>query len=262
MRRRVERRAPPGTRTARVRRHSRNKHDRRVEQEPRPRRHVRDRPADPGTDPTTGRLGARRQPDVHRLRVQQPVGGRLGQPGVDVDHRHLKTQQVRAPGRQRRRADRRAQQRIQRGGAMRGDEHQQRREQADQVVVIEVGRDVDQLQVREREEQQRHRRAVDTAPARPAAPARRSRRTAPWSPPVTAAAPSRNPSSAGGSRACCRARRSSRTTGTAATRSRTIAPERDRGTRRARRCRAARASAAPQPLPATGAAGVSHCRSG
>ena len=55
--------------------------------------------------------------------------------------------------------DRGAAARVQREGAMHGDEEHQRREQADQVVVVQVVGGVDDLQVREHQEQEGDRGA-------------------------------------------------------------------------------------------------------
>ncbi len=129
--------------------------DRQVEQHPCPaegERHVRF--VEPGTDQRP--IGAGRQPDPHRLPVQQPVGVELGQPGEDVDDGELRPQR---PDRDRR--DRPVPTRLR-------HDRQHDRGERHEPVVVEVERGVDQLEVGEADRERRG------AGARP--PADRDRR--------------------------------------------------------------------------------------
>ncbi len=96
-----------------------------------------------------GQAGVGRQPDVQRLRVQQPVGLKLRQTGVEIQQANLKPQPVGLPGRQGRGRDGRPPPGIDRPRPVRRQEAENQCLQRHQVIVVEVGADIHQLGVGE-----------------------------------------------------------------------------------------------------------------
>ena len=136
--------------------------DRGVEQEPGPAGGVGD-PDLVEQRPDDRRADARGEPQVQRLRVQQPVAAQLGQPGVDVDHADLEAEQMKTPGRHRRQPRVRPPARVERADPSQRQEHEQERQQRRQVVVVEVVGDVDQLDVGEADREQERAGPVEQA---------------------------------------------------------------------------------------------------
>ena len=106
----------------------------------------------------TGVLG---QPDAQRRRLEQPIRVELGQAGEAVDEGDLRAKRPDSAARDRR--WRTAAPRVQRPDAMGGQQEQQQAGETDEVVVVEVGGFVDQLDVGEAEREEQGGGAV--APA-------------------------------------------------------------------------------------------------
>ncbi len=108
-----------------------------------------------------GQLRACGEPYAEGLRVEEPVGLGLGEPGVEVDDADLKAHQVEHPRRHLGAAQLGLAQRIEGEGAPQRHEAEEEREEADQIVVVQVVRDVDELHVGEQNEERRRRDAIE-----------------------------------------------------------------------------------------------------
>jgi len=92
-----------------------------------------------------GEISPARHPAAHRFAVQ-PIGPDFGNPAEEIDHGPLGAEQPERPGRSGLRAETRAQPGIERPGALRGKEDQQKADETDEIEVVEVSGLIEQKQ--------------------------------------------------------------------------------------------------------------------
>ena len=106
----------------------------------------------PGADQS--QIASCRQPDAEWFGAEQPVGVELGQSREHIDNGDLEAKQVDRARRRRVALERRPEPGVHRPGPMRGQKNEQPTEQANEVIVIQVGGLIDQFHIGETEAEQ------------------------------------------------------------------------------------------------------------
>ncbi|MEZ4408380.1 MAG: hypothetical protein R3A52_18180 [Polyangiales bacterium] len=121
------------------------------------------RRAVPQERPDQRQVGAREEPGVQGLSAQEPVGAELRDAREEIDHPELRAEEPHRPPGGGGAREGGVAARVEGERSARGEHHQPRGEDRDQVVVVEVEGLVDQLDVGE--EREEDRRAPAGAPA-------------------------------------------------------------------------------------------------
>ena len=100
------------------------------------------------------------QPGAQWLGGKKPVRGELGQPRKNVNDPELKAEQPQHPAGHNRVRRPTAPRRVQRPDAMARQKYHQPAQEADQVIVIEIGRLIDELDVGKPDEEEGNRRPI------------------------------------------------------------------------------------------------------